>query len=253
MLLFTALLYVVEAVDTVTFGALDARGASSRASWTGWTACSSRRCCTAAGPTCRQHGAVLVFGFLAMAGGIRQFVMVTATIWLLGGLAVWLLGPADTNHIGASGLIFGWLVFLLSRGFYTRSAAQIALAVVLFLIWGGVLWGVLPGDPDVSWQGHLFGALAGLLAARLAGRADRPAAPPGCPGLRSTGEPRRPARHLRLRRRRADRRPRGHRPAARPSRSCTSATPPTARTVRWPSPTSAGTPSRSATRWSSAA
>ena len=124
----------------------------------------------------------LVFGFLAMAGGIRQFVAVTATIWLLGGLGVWLLGPADTNHIGASGLIFGWLVFLLARGFYTRSAAQIVLAVVLFLIWGGVLWGVLPGDPGISWQGHLFGALAGLLAARLSGRADRPARPAPLPG-----------------------------------------------------------------------
>ena len=100
--------------------------------------------------------------------------MVTATIWLLGGLGVWLLGPADTNHIGASGLIFGWLVFLLARGFFARSGRQIVLAAVLFLIWGGVLWGVLPGDPGVSWQGHLFGALAGLLAARLVGRADRP-------------------------------------------------------------------------------
>ena len=47
---------------------------------------------------------------------------------------------------------------------------------MLFLIWGGVLWGVLPGDPGVSWQGHLFGALAGLLAARVVARADRPRA-----------------------------------------------------------------------------
>ena len=68
---------------------------------------------------------------------------------------------------------FGWLVFLLARGFFARSLRQIALAVVLFAIWGGVLLGVLPGSPQVSWQGHLFGALAGLLCALLVARADR--------------------------------------------------------------------------------
>jgi membrane associated rhomboid family serine protease len=176
MLLFTALLYVIETADTVTGGALDAEGGIEPRELDGLDG-------VLFAPL--LHGGFahlvantvpfLVFGFLAMAGGMRQFVVVTATVWLLGGLAVWLLGPADTNHIGASGLIFGWLVFLLVRGFYTRSVAQLVLAVALFLIWGGVLWGVLPGDPNVSWQGHLFGALAGLLAARLVGRADRPA------------------------------------------------------------------------------
>ena len=181
MLLFTGLLYVVEAADVVSGGALDAEGGIEPREFDGLDG-------VLFAPLLHGDWAhlaantvpFLVFGFLAMAGGIRQFVAVTATIWLVGGLGVWLLGPADTNHIGASGLIFGWLVFLLSRGFYTRSAAQIALAVVLFLIWGGVLWGLLPGDPNVSWQGHLFGALAGLLAARLAGRADRQA-PAGRP------------------------------------------------------------------------
>ncbi|MGD9527476.1 MAG: rhomboid family intramembrane serine protease [Pseudonocardia sp.] len=118
-----------------------------------------------------------VLGFLALANGLRQFVVVTATIWVLGGLAVWLVGPSGTNHIGASGLIFGWLAFLLVRGFYARSAAQITLAVMLFLFWGGMLWGVLPGQPGVSWQGHLFGALAGVVAARMVARADRGAVP----------------------------------------------------------------------------
>jgi membrane associated rhomboid family serine protease len=175
MLLFTGLLYVVEAADVVSGGALDAEGGIEPRELDGLDG-------VLFAPL--LHGGwahlvantlpFLIFGFLAMAGGIRQFVMVTATIWLLGGLAVWLLGPAGTNHIGASGLIFGWFVFLLARGFYTRSAAQIVLAVALFLIWGGVLWGVLPGDPGISWQGHLFGALAGLFTARLVGRADRP-------------------------------------------------------------------------------
>ncbi|HVH23405.1 MAG TPA: rhomboid family intramembrane serine protease [Pseudonocardia sp.] len=174
MVLFTASLYVVEVADLVSGGELDAEGGIEPRELDGLDG-------VLFAPL--LHGGwahliantvpFLVFGFLAMAGGIRQFVMVTATIWLLGGLAVWLLGPADTNHIGASGLIFGWFVFLLARGFYARSGKQVVLAVVLFLIWGGVLWGVLPGEPDISWQGHLFGALAGLLAARLAGRADR--------------------------------------------------------------------------------
>ena len=61
----------------------------------------------------------------------------------------------------------GWLTHLHVRGFFARSAAQIVLAVVVFLLWGGILLGVLPGQEGVSWQGHLFGALAGVLAAWL--------------------------------------------------------------------------------------
>ncbi|MGQ0719748.1 MAG: rhomboid family intramembrane serine protease [Pseudonocardiales bacterium] len=174
---FTGLLYLTEAVDTVLRGALDREGIRPRQFdgldgilWApmlhgGW-----------------QHLVantvpVLVLGFLALAGGIGQFVAVTATIWLVGGLGTWLVGSPGV-HLGASGLIFGWLVFLLVRGFFARSLTQILLAVVLFAFWGGVLWGVLPGTPGVSWEGHLFGAVGGLIAARLTARADRPRAGP---------------------------------------------------------------------------
>ena len=116
----------------------------------------------------------LVLGFLAMAGGIGQFVMVTATIWLLGGAAVWAFGPDNAYTVGASGVIFGWLAFLLVRGFFARSVRQVLVAVVLLFFWGGVLWGVLPGQPGISWQGHLFGALAGIFAAWLAAKANPP-------------------------------------------------------------------------------
>jgi membrane associated rhomboid family serine protease len=115
----------------------------------------------------------LVFGFLAMAGGIGRWVTVTALVWLLGGLGVWLTGSSATITIGASGVIFGWLTYLLTRGFFARNGWQIALAAVLLFLWGGLLWGVLPGAPDVSWQAHLFGAAAGVVAARVVSRPQR--------------------------------------------------------------------------------
>ncbi|HXV94221.1 MAG TPA: rhomboid family intramembrane serine protease [Pseudonocardia sp.] len=115
----------------------------------------------------------LVLGFLVMANGFAQFLAVTATIWVLGGIGVWLTGGANTVHIGASLVIFGWLTFLLFRGFFARSGRQILVAAVLFFFWGGLLLGVLPGQPGISWQAHLFGALAGVLAARTVAVADR--------------------------------------------------------------------------------
>jgi membrane associated rhomboid family serine protease len=109
----------------------------------------------------------LVLFFLVLASGIARGLQATAIIWLVGGLGVWLVAPGNEVHLGASVLIFGWLVHLLLRGFWNRSAWQLVLAVVLFLAYGGVLLGVLPGDAGVSWQGHLFGALGGALSAYL--------------------------------------------------------------------------------------
>jgi membrane associated rhomboid family serine protease len=173
MLAFTALLWGIEAYDQVTGQWLDADGIVPRSVdgldgilWApllhgGWAHLIANTL------------PFLIFGFLVMAHGIGRFVAVTAVIWLLGGLGVWLTGAPGTVHIGMSGVIFGWLTYLLVRGFFARSGTQILLAVVLFFLWGGILLGVLPGQPGVSWQGHLFGALAGVLAAWLVARPAR--------------------------------------------------------------------------------
>jgi membrane associated rhomboid family serine protease len=180
ILLITAGLYVIEAVDTLSGRALERNYGIEPLEVNGLDG-------VLFAPLLHGDWAhlmantvpFLVLGFLAMAGGIRQFVVVTATIWVLGGLGVWLTGGYESGyHIGASGLIFGWLVFLLTRGFFARSGLQILLAVGLFFVWGGILFGVLPGQPGISWQAHLFGALAGLLAARLVAGADRRAVRP---------------------------------------------------------------------------
>ncbi|PWD52533.1 rhomboid family intramembrane serine protease [Serinibacter arcticus] len=120
---------------------------------------------------------VLVLGFLVLLGGARQFVGVTAVVWIVSGLGVWLTAPSGSVTIGASVLVFGWLAFLVLRGFLTRSAWQIALGLVLLALWGSIFWtgiaGAAFGPGSVSWQGHLFGAIGGGLAAFLVARADR--------------------------------------------------------------------------------
>ncbi|MCE7006564.1 rhomboid family intramembrane serine protease [Kibdelosporangium philippinense] len=170
---FTALLYLVELADVILPVDLDRWGILAR-SWSGldgviwapllhdgWSHLFSNTL------------PVVLFGFLAMAGGLGQWIAVTVTIWLVSGLGVWLTAPSGVVTVGASGIAFGWLAFLLVRGIFNRSLKQLAVAIVLFLYWGSTLLGVLPGNPQISWQGHLFGALAGVLTAWLTARANR--------------------------------------------------------------------------------
>jgi membrane associated rhomboid family serine protease len=133
---------------------------------------------------------LLVFGFLAMAGGLGQWISVTVCVWIISGLGVWLTAGSDTVTVGASGIAFGWLAFLLVRGLFNRSLWQLVIALVLLFYWGSVLWGLLPGQPAISWQGHLFGALGGILAAWLAARANpRPKTPKPLPAPSTPSAP----------------------------------------------------------------
>jgi membrane associated rhomboid family serine protease len=109
----------------------------------------------------------LALGGTVLLGGRRVFALVSILVVALGGVAVWMLGPGGTNHIGASLLIFGYLGFLLARGIVERSGFWIVVSLVVLVIYGGLIRGVLPGQTDVSWQGHLFGFLAGAFAARV--------------------------------------------------------------------------------------
>lgn len=173
--LFVGLLYVIELVDTVLGNRLDAAGVEPRdvdgldgvlfapLLHAGWSHLAANTV------------PLLVFGFLILLAGVARWFAVTAIVWVVGGVGVWLTGGEQTVHLGASVLAFGWLVYLLARGLFSRSASHVALGALLLFMYGGILLGVLPGQPGVSWQGHLFGAVGGLWAAWAFGARDRAA------------------------------------------------------------------------------
>lgn len=114
---------------------------------------------------------LFVLGVIILLSGIRPFVVATLASIVVSGLTVWLFAPPSSVTAGASGVVFGWLAFVLARGLFTKNWKHLLIGVGVFLVYGGVLWGVLPSGSGVSWQGHLGGAIGGVLAAWwLAGR-----------------------------------------------------------------------------------
>jgi membrane associated rhomboid family serine protease len=182
---FVALLYVIELADVVSGSRLERDGIRPLSVDGLWGVLWAPLLHDDWAHLVANTGPALVLGFLVALGGLGRFVAATVVIWILGGLGTWLIGdigvprayglPVSTNHIGASGLIFGWLTFLLVVGFFTRKAWQIVVGVLVFLVYGGILWGALPGTFGVSWQGHLCGGVAGVVAAYLLSRSERAA------------------------------------------------------------------------------
>jgi membrane associated rhomboid family serine protease len=118
----------------------------------------------------------LVLGATIALGGLARTAAVTAIVALVGGLGTWLFAAENTNHIGASGLVFGFAAYLVARGVFSRRPIHFAVGLVVLAVYGTTLLFSLVPHPGISWQGHLFGAVGGLVAARVLDRARRPSA-----------------------------------------------------------------------------
>lgn len=110
---------------------------------------------------------LILLGTFVLAAGSNRFVYSTLVIMAVAGLGVWFTGSPNSIVVGASGVIFGYLGLLLARGVVERSWWNIAVGLLIGLLYGWQLIGVLPTDPQVSWQGHLFGFIGGLISAVL--------------------------------------------------------------------------------------
>ncbi len=108
----------------------------------------------------------LTLAWLTMIQETSDFFIVSLLSAIVGGLGVWLFASPDSIHIGASILIYGYLGFLLFRGYFQKNIPSIALSIIVALLYGGLVWGVFPSQIGVSWQGHLFGFIGGAIAAK---------------------------------------------------------------------------------------
>jgi membrane associated rhomboid family serine protease len=176
ILSFVALLYIVEAVNQATGDRLDYSGAIRPLETDGlWGVLFAPLLHADWQHLVSNTMPALVLGFLMTLLGLSRFVFATVIVWIAGGLGTWLIGNlgntcgGEPYIIGASGLIFGWLTFLIVFGFFTRTLWQIVVGVLVLLYYGTVLFGALPqmGCTGISWQGHLCGAVAGVFAAYL--------------------------------------------------------------------------------------
>lgn len=107
-----------------------------------------------------------VLGVTIALGGAARVAIVSAIVAVVGGLGTWLVAPSNTLHIGASGLVFGFATYLIFRGLFSRSLLHLGVGVVVGVIYGTTLAGGLIPQDGISWQGHLFGGVGGIIAAR---------------------------------------------------------------------------------------
>ncbi|TDW22425.1 rhomboid family intramembrane serine protease [Kribbella kalugense] len=107
---------------------------------------------------------VTLGAIIAISGAARLFA-VTAIVVVIGGFGTWLISPPNTTTIGASGLVFGYASYLILRGLFNRRLGQVLVGIVVVMVWGSALLGGLLPQDGISWQGHLFGGIAGVLAA----------------------------------------------------------------------------------------
>lgn len=115
----------------------------------------------------------VTMGVVIALEGPRRLVLVTVIVALISGFGTWLVASPGTIHVGASGIVFGYATYLIARGVFNRRPTELAVGAAVVLVWGGALLGGLEPQRGISWQGHLFGAIGGIVAARAVAR-ERP-------------------------------------------------------------------------------
>jgi membrane associated rhomboid family serine protease len=165
LFVIVALMWVVEAINTIDSNGLDDDGIYARNLSRFWGIITSPFIHASFQHLFDNTLPLVFLGVIVALRGARRLALVTGFIVVVGGLGTWLISPSNVSTIGASGLVFGYAAYLLTRGFFNRSLLEVGVGLVVGVIWGAVLISSLVPHQGVSWQAHLCGAISGVLVA----------------------------------------------------------------------------------------
>ncbi|MDQ6818675.1 MAG: rhomboid family intramembrane serine protease [Actinomycetota bacterium] len=171
-----ALMWAIEVINTLDSNRLDGDGIWPRSLGHLWGILTSPFIHVSFAHLLGNTVPLLFMGLIIALRGAARLALVTAIVIVVGGLGTWLVAPGH-SVVGASGVVFGYATYLLTRGLFDRSVLEILTGAVVGAVWGSALLSSLVPHPGVSWQGHAAGALAGVLAAwwlSTRGRRDEP-------------------------------------------------------------------------------
>lgn len=180
-----AVMWIVEIINTIDSNNLDRDGIYARSFSHLWGILTAPFIHASFAHLIGNTIPFVFLGLIIALRGAARLALVTAIVIVIGGLGTWLISPAGPSTIGASGVVFGYAAYLLARGFFNRSLLELLTGAIVGVVWGGVLLASIVPHHGVSWQGHVSGAVAGVIAAWLL-RRDRTKTRAGDPG---TGRP----------------------------------------------------------------
>jgi membrane associated rhomboid family serine protease len=167
LVLLVGLMWTSEFLDTFLGGALDTFGIQARDS-DGLIGIAAAPFLHAGfGHLISNTVPLLMLGAIIAASGAAHLLGVTVVVALVSGLGTWLTSPPGSITVGASGIVFGYATYLIVRGIFNRSLGQLLIGLLVVVIWGGALLSGLLPQAGISWQGHFFGAVGGLISAWL--------------------------------------------------------------------------------------
>ena len=179
-----AVMWIVEIINTIDSNRLDSDGIYARSFSHLWGILTAPFIHASFAHLIGNTIPFVFMGLIIALRGAARLALVTAIVIVIGGLGTWLIAPAGVSTVGASGVVFGYATYLVARGFFDRSVLDILVGLVVGLVWGAALLASLVPHYGVSWQGHVSGAVAGVIAAWLL-RRDRARSP----GTDSSGRP----------------------------------------------------------------
>jgi membrane associated rhomboid family serine protease len=169
-----AVMWLVEVINTIDSNRLDRDGIYARSFSHVWGIFTAPFIHVSFQHLISNSIPFIFMGLIIALRGAARLALVTAIVVVIGGVGTWLISPSGVSTVGASGVVFGYATYLLARGLFNRSLFELLTGAVVGVVWGSALLSSVVPHYGVSWQGHVCGAVGGVVAAWALSRERRP-------------------------------------------------------------------------------